>query len=307
MLTLIRMFRFGAQNFWRNIWLSLVTVLILMLNLFLMSLVFGTNVVGQQTLSAVKQKVNLSVFFTPTTTEQRVREVGQELSQQYPEIATFKLITRAEHLQQLQQNPKVDEKLVNEAITAIGENPLGAGLVFTAKTLDGYGAISKALKDPKYASIIADTGNDVETNQTVISKLSLIVKRVQQASIWLTLIFAVIAGLMVFNTLRVAIYSQREEIGIMKLVGATDAFVRGPFIVTSLMYGLLASVLTTLILLPVLSLANPWLRSFFAGYDINVVGYVHEHLWSILGLEVGVGCGLSALSSIFAIGRYLRV
>lgn len=306
MLTLMRMCRFGLQNFWRNIWLSLVTILILMLNLFLMSLVSGANVVGQQTLVAVKHKVNLSVFFTATTTEQRVRDIGRELTQQHPEIATFTLISRVEHLTQL-RNSQVNPSLVNAAIDALGANPLGPGLVITAKTLDGYGAVSKALKDPKYQSIIEDTGNDVETNQTVISKLSLIVNRVQQASVWLSFIFAFIAGLMVFNTLRVAIYSQREEIGIMKLVGATDAFVRGPFIVTSLLYGLIASLLTTAILLPILSLANPWLRVFFAGYDINVVGYVHQHFWSILGLEVAVGCGLSALSSIFAIGRYLRV
>ncbi len=300
------MFRFGFQNFWRNIWLSLITVLILTLNLFLISLVSGANVVGQQTLTAVKHKVNLSVYFTATTSEQRVGEIRTELLQK-PEVLSIRLITRAEHLDQLRKSPKTNPALINAAVNALGDNPLGAGLVITAKTLDGYGAIGKALKNPKFTSLIEDTGNDVETNQTVISKLSLIVHRVQQITIWLTILFTFIAGLMVFNTLRVAIYSQREEIGIMKLVGASDAFVRGPFVVTSIMYGLIASVLTTLILLPILSITNPWMRTFFAGYDINVLGYVHAHFWSILGLEVAFGCVLSALSSIFAIGRYLRV
>lgn len=304
-VTLWRMITFGFQNFWRNIWLSLITVLIVVLNLFLMSLVFGLNVVGQQTLTAVRQKVNLSVYFTSTTSEQRVDQIRQELLKK-PEVQSIRLITRAEHLDQLRRTA-ADKGLVNAAIEALGDNPLGAGLVITAKTLDGYSVIAKALDNPQYQPIIEDTGNDFQTNQTVISRLSLIVQRVQVATLWLTLLFAIIAALMVFNTIRVAIYSQREEIGIMKLVGASDAFVRGPFIITSLLYGLLASLVVTAALAPILTLTNPFFAQFFAGYDINVLGYVRQNLWTIIGLELAVGCGLSVLSSLFAIGRYLRV
>ncbi len=302
MITLWRMLKFGFQGFGRNVWLSVVTILIVVLNLFLMSLVFGLNVVGQQTLSAVRQKVNLSVYFTPTTSEQRVGEVRQDMLKR-PEVQSIRQISRAEHLEALQK-AKPD---VKNAIDALGDNPLGAGLVITAKTLDGYGAIAQALKVPAYQTIIENTGNDFATNQTVISKLSLIVSRVQTATVWLTVLFALIAILMVFNTIRVAIYTQREEIGIMKLVGASDAFVRGPFVITSILYGLIAGILVTAVLLPLLSIINPKLQIFFAGYDINVLGYVRANFFAILGLEVAAGCALSAISSLFAIGRYLRV
>lgn len=303
MITLWRMIKFGFQGFGRNVWLSVITILIVVLNLFLMSLVSGLNVVGSQTLTAVRQKVNLSVYFTPTTTEQRVEEVRTELLKR-PEVQSIRLITRAEHLEDLK---KAKGDVVQQAIDALGDNPLGAGLVINAKTLDGYGAIAQVLKADQYTAIIENTGNDFAANQTVISKLSLIVSRLQIATYWLTGLFALIAVLMVFNTIRVAIYSQREEIGIMKLVGASDTFVRGPFVVTSILYGLIAGVLVTAILVPLLGIINPKLDIFFAGYDINVLGYVREHLWAILGLEVAAGCGLSGLSSLFAIGRYLRV
>lgn len=303
MITFWRMIKFGFQSFTRNVWLSIVTILIVMLNLFLMSMVSGLNVVGQQTLTAVRQKVNLSVYFTSTTTDQRVSDVRQDLLK-LPEVSSIRLITRDEHLKALQA-AKGD--VVKSAVEAIGDNPLGAGLVITAKTLDGYGAIASSLKAPQYTTIIENTGNDFTTNQTVISRLSLIVQRLQVAAYWLTALFAFIALLMVFNTIRVAIYTQREEIGIMKLVGASDAFVRGPFIVTSILYGLIASVAITLIMVPLLGIINPKLQVFFAGYDINVLGYVQQHIWQILGLEVAVGCGLSAVSSLLAIGRYLRV
>ena len=303
MITLWRMIKFGGQNFGRNVWLSVVTIVIVVLNLFLMSLVSGLNVVGQQTLAAVRQKVNLSVYFTPTTSEQRVNEVRQELLRR-PEVQSIRLISRAEHLEDLK---KAKGAIVQNAIDALGDNPLGAGLVISAKTLEGYSAIASAITSAPYQTIIEDTANDFTTNQTVISRLSLIVNRLQVATLWLTGLFALIAVLMVFNTIRVAIYSQREEIGIMKLVGASDTFVRGPFVVTSILYGLIAGLLVTAILLPVLSLVNPKLEIFFAGYDINVLGYVRQNIWTILGLEVAVGCGLSGLSSLFAVGRYLRV
>ncbi len=305
MITLWRMIKFGSQNFWRNIWLSLVTVLIVTLNLFLMSLVLGLNVVGQQTLVAVKNHVNLSVYFTPTTSEDRVQEVRQDLLARH-DVQDVTLVTRAERLDALRKT-QGQSKLVNAALDALGENPLGAGLVVTARSLDDYDAIAAFVKSDRYSTIVEDTGNEFASNQTLISRLSLIVGRIQGATIWLTLLFGVIAILMVFNAIRVTIYSHREEIGIMKLVGASDTFVRGPFIITSILYGLVASVVTLLLILPVLSLINPTISRFFGQYDINLLGYVHSHVWQILGLEIGLGVGLSAISSVLAIGRYLRV
>lgn len=305
MITLWRMFRFGAQNFWRNIWLSLVTVLIVTLNLFLISLVLGLNVVGQQTLTSVQKKVNLSVYFTTTTSEDRVEEVRQELLGR-SDVESVKLVTRAERLDQLRKT-QGQSSLVNAAIEALGENPLGAGLIITAKNLDGYNAIARFMNSDRFKSIVEDTGNEFESNQTVINSLSLIVGRIQGATLWLTLLFGLIAILMVFNAVRVTIYSHREEIGIMKLVGASDAFVRGPFIITSLLYGLMASALTLLVLYPLLSLISPSLSRFYGEYDINLIGYMTSHFWQILGLEIGLGAGLAGISSIFAIGRYLRV
>src|SRR5688572_12927821 len=108
MITLWRMITFGVQNFWRNIWLSLVTVLIVTLNLFLMTLVLGVNVVGQQTLSAVQDQVNLSVYFTATTSEDRVEEVRQELLAR-PDVEDVQLITRAERLERLKKTQGGDD------------------------------------------------------------------------------------------------------------------------------------------------------------------------------------------------------
>lgn len=305
MTYLARILRFGAQIFWRNIWLSLVTILIVTLNLFLTTGVFGLNVLGQETLSAVREKINLSVYFKPTTSDDRASRIRDELLSR-PDIQSIELVSRKEHLEQFRKS-QGNSSLISQALEELGENPLGPGLVITAKQLDQYGAIVQALGDKKYAELIEETGKDYETNQAAISKLSLYLKRIQTATVWLTIIFAAIAVLMVFNTIRVTIYSQREEIGIMKLVGASDAFVRGPFVVASLLYGLLAAIITTLIVIPMVTISRPVFDQFFAGYNVDVAGYVLQHFWQLLGLEALAGSILAIGSSLGAIGRYLRV
>ena len=305
MINIWRVIVFGAQNFWRNIWLSVITVVIVLLNLCLMSTVMGLNIVGQQTLAAVKQKVSLSVYFTASTTETRVQEIRNELLQK-PGVQSIRVISREEHLRDLIKSQS-DPKLIEDAIKQLGDNPLGPGIVISAKTLEDYAGITKLIQDQKYKKVIESTGNDFASNQQIITRLSDIVHRVQVATWWVTAILGLIMVLMVFNTIRVTIYSQREEIGIMKLVGASDAFVRGPFIVTSFLYGFIASSIVLLIMIPILSVLNPLFSQFFAGYDINVLGYVRSHLWQIIGTEIGIASGLSVASAFFAIGRYLRV
>ena len=306
MITVWRIMVFGVQNFWRNIWLSLVTVLIVVLNLSLMTMIMGLNVVGPQTLTAVKSKVNLSVYFTASTAIQKVEDIRSQYLKR-TDVSTVVVVTAEQHLKDLENSSANTDHSIEKAVEQLGGNPLGPGMVITAKTLEQYDAISASLKDPALSKIIESTGNDYQSNAQVINRLSNIVHRVQQATWWLTGMLAIIMVLMIFNTIRVTIYSQREEMGIMKLVGASDAFVRGPFLVTSFMYGLLASIAVVAILLPVLSVMNPFFTQFFAGYNINIVGYTQQHVFVIFGLEVVVACGLSMASSVAAIGRYLRV
>ncbi len=301
----LRLIQFGYQNFIRNIWLSVVTILILSLNLFLATSIYGLSMLGQQTLIAVKEKITLSVYFKPTTTDDRATTISDDISRR-ADVQRVDVVTRAQHLADFKKTQS-NNKLVTDALDQLGENPLGPGLVITAKHLDDYAAIVKALEDPSYATLIEETGRDYETNQTVITRLSKYLQRVSTVTIYLTGLFALVAFLMIFNTIRVAIYSQREEIGIMKLVGASDAYVRGPFVVTSVIYGVIAAVVSTLIFLPIISASRPFFDQFFAGYNVDVAGYVWSHFWNILGVEILAGSIVAVVSSFGAIGRYLRV
>ncbi len=138
----------------------------------------------------------------------------------------------------------------------------------------------------------------------MIDRLANIIDYVGRGGLALTIILAVIAGLIVFNTIRLAIYSTRDEIGIMRAVGASNALVRGPFMVDGILVGLLAAVLSVIVALPVLSYISPQLTRFIPGLD--VFHYLYSNIFSILGLQILFGAGIGALSSFMAVRRYLR-
>jgi cell division transport system permease protein len=165
----------------------------------------------------------------------------------------------------------------------------------------------KAFDDPAIADLIEDREQDFRSSTLVVERLSNLTNNISTVGIALSLIFAFIAALMVFNTIRITIYTYREEIGIMKLVGASNGFIRAPFIVESLLYAFLACVVTMAVLLPVLNATGPFFDRFFEGYDIDFIGYFNRNFFSIFGVQLLAVCALSMISSGIAVSRYLRV
>ena len=161
------------------------------------------------------------------------------------------------------------------------------------------------LDNPDYDELIQDKNFD--DNEMVINRLSDLSRRIQRIGMIISVIFIVIAVLIIFNTIRINIYTHREEIGIMKLVGATNWFVRAPFLVESLMYAVLAVVVSMAILYPLLGVIAPQVNNFFEGYNLDLVNYFNSRFWQIVGLQLALAVLLSVLSSSIAIGKYLRV
>jgi len=111
----------------------------------------------------------------------------------------------------------------------------------------------------------------------------------------------------VYNAVRVEIYTHREEIGIMRLVGASNSFVQMPFFLSSLIYTLIGMVVVILILYPFLSLLQPYLETFFVGYNINIISYFNSNFIKIFGLEFLAVAVINALASWMAVRKYARV
>lgn len=280
-----------------------MTVFILVLTLFSVSLVYTLNVVADNAIKAVKDKVDIDLFFDPTVPEDKILAAKADI-ESYSEVKDVKYISQSEALERFKKEHE-KEPIIQESISEMEKNPLPATLVVRAKRLEDYSKIIVTLDNSDYSHLI--TTRDFEDNQVVIDRLSNITKRIYQVGIGVSLIFVIIAVLVVFNAIRMNIYTQREELGIKRLVGATGLFIRMPFVVESIMYALLASIITILIVYPLLSAVAPYINTLFEGYDFDMFSYFTANFWKIFGFQVLIAVVISVISSMIAIGRYLRV
>jgi cell division transport system permease protein len=301
MFTIIsRIFHFGLKNFSRNGWLSTATVAIMTLALLVFGGLILFGYVTQQATASIESKIDISVYFQTNTSEDEILSIQQSL-QSLPQVASVQYISRDQALANFEQN-HANDQTVSEAINELDTNPLEASLNITANDPSQYAAIDSYLQSPNLAQYI-DTISYTQ-DENVINRLAEIVSIVDRGG-WAAIIFLVIiAGLVVFNTIRLAIYSNRDEIGIMRVVGASNALVRGPFVVDGMLCGAIAAIVSLLILAPILYFVSPYLDVFIPG--LGLWHYFYTHLARLALYELLFGVLIGAFSSFFAIRRYLR-
>ncbi len=299
--TISRIAKAGWVSFRRNGWLSAATIATTVLALFVISSVLLASVILQSALLALQDKIDVSVYFKLSAQEPDVLKVKSEL-EKLPEVKSVEYVSKEEALNRFRERHKENEVLTS-ALAELGVNPLEAALNIKAKETSQFASIASFLERDLWQPLIEKV--NYRENKTVIQRLSSFISVTRRTGVALSLVLAAIAALVAFNTVRLAIYSAREEIGIMKLVGASNWFIRGPFIAEGVIYGVVASAVTLVILYPVLSFVSPRLDLFLPG--TNILGYYGANLLSIAGVQTLIGVGLGTISSLIAIRRYLMV
>ena len=236
MFTVIsRIVNYGFKNFWRNGWLSAATIAIMLLAL----LVFGSlvlfRVVTKEAINSVRDKIDISVYFKSGVEEDEMLAVQQSL-ESIPEVESVEYVSVDEALKRFKENHQDDpDSTILQALGQLDENPLQASLNIKAKETEQYALIAERLTSERLKNIIAKV--DYSENKPIIEKLSFFINVINRGGLILTLFLAFIAGMVVFNTISLAIYSNRDEIGIMRVVGASNVFVRSPYMVEGFISG----------------------------------------------------------------------
>jgi cell division transport system permease protein len=301
MFTIIsRIFHFGLKNFSRNGWLSVATVAIMTLSLLVFAGLIMFGYVTHQAALSIEDKIDISVYFNVNTSEDQILNIQQSL-QTLPQVASVDYVSRDQALALFEQNHASDQT-ISQAITQLDTNPLEASLNIKAKDPSQYSAINDYLQSPNLGQYI-DTISYAQ-NQDVIDRLAKIVSTVDRGGWAVTIFLAIIAGLVVFNTIRLAIYSNREEIGIMRVVGASNSLVRGPFMVDGMLCGAIAAIASIIIAAPCVYFVSPYLNYFIP--NLNLFQYFYTNIGSLIIDELLFGVIIGGLSSFFAVRRYLR-
>ncbi len=301
-----RTIKSGAISFWRNGSVSLASVLILTVTLTVITMVLFSGVVLSSTLETIKNKVDIDIYFTKGASEDSILAFANDVKKN-GDILDVKYISRDQAYQNFKERHK-DEEATIQALTEIGDNPLPASINVKAKDPNKYDSIVTYLKDKESAmgnETIIDKINYTEKNQQAIASLNRIINASNKLGILIAIFFAIVSILITFNTIRLAIYIFREEVSVMRLVGASETYIRAPFVTVGILYGLVSAIVTTIILLPITHYAGSWTEKL--GTGINLFSYYREHMLVITLALIVSGSLLGAISSFLAIKKYLKV
>lgn len=301
-LKLWRTFKEGWLNFRRNGWLSFATVSILTLSLFIVSLSSLLGLTTHYVLQNMREKVSVNVSFNPDVPEQRILEIRDELGKYKKEIASVEYMSREDALSSF-LTESGNDPIIAQAIEEIGENPLLASLVIKATDPENYEVIVSQIQHSTFQSDISRI--NYAKNKKIFTRLNHINSTTQRIGLILGASFIFIAILITFNTIRITIYSHRQEFEIMRLVGASNIYVRMPFIFEGIFYGIAAALTTAVSLFGVAYFISPITEGAIP--QGNFMGLYLSFFFPVfLGLLV-LGILLGVISSFIAIRRYLKV
>ena len=301
-LKLWRTFREGWQNFRRNGWLSFATVSILTLSLFIVGISSLLGLTTHYMLQNMRDKVSINVSFNPDVPEHRMLEIRDELAKYKKEISSVEYVSRDAALETFLAENK-NNAAVTQAIEEIGENPLLASLVIKAVAPEYYEVIVNQLERSTFQSDISRINYD--KNKKIFANLERINQTTQKIGLGLGAAFIFIAVLITFNTIRITIYSHRQEFEIMRLVGASNIYVRMPFVFEGVFYGIAAALATALALFGAAYFISPLTEGAIP--QGNFMGLYISFFLPVFGGILLLGIALGVLSSSIAIRRYLKV
>lgn len=301
MFSSIRIIKFAWQDIMRNFSLSFMTVLILVLMLLSLNTMIIVNVLTGEAIQAVNKQIDVSLYFANNATEDDINEI-KKVVQSFPEVVEIKYLNRDEVLANFRAEHRDNAEII-ASLDELGENPLGPTMVVRTRAPEDYEKIIKAVSVPEYEEIIeAKTFADTKV---VIDRIQTITTQVKRFTSGITILFTIIAFLIIFNTIRVAIYTQRIEISIKKLVGATNWFVRGPYVVESLLFSVISTLVTTGIMIGAIYFIDPYVSTVFSQSGI-LFNYYYSNIFILSLIQFGAVLAITMLSSLLAMRKYLR-
>lgn len=301
-VSFFRLIKYALQDLGRNASLAFMTVFILVLMLLSINTLWSIDIITKEAIGAVKQQIDVSVYFVPTATDQQVSEI-QSYVKKFPEVENLQIQSKEDVLQTFKDQNQTQTAVI-DALNELGTNPFGATLIIKTRDPGDYTKIITALNVPEYKDVIESTSFD--KHEEAISKLQNIITRIEEVGMGLTAMFAIISFLIIFNTIRVAINTQRAEISIKRLVGASNWFIRGPYLMESVLFTILSVGLTIGLVFLGLKYLDPYLSEVLPN-GFLLTNYFKSNILMLFGAQALAVLVLTVASSGLAMRRQLKV
>ena len=291
----------GCKDFRRNSWLSVATIVVITITLFTINTLVVINFLSETVLANLQEKIDITVQFKGGTAEDKIFDFKDKL-EGMAEVKNVGYTSQEKAMENFKKAHKDDEKFL-QSIKELGNNPLFASLNIKAHQLDQYAQIDRFISESDESQSIIEKVNYQE-NQKPIDNFSNLIETVRKMIIFMAIIFSFLAVLITFNTIRLAMYSHRREIEIMRLVGATNWYIKMPFVVEGIILGILGCFATLTITYFLVTFISPRVVNFLPGVDLAV--YFKSNLLMIILLQLAAGIFLGTVSSLIAIRKYLK-
>jgi cell division transport system permease protein len=306
-VNLKRIIRSGFVGFWRNGFVSFSSVLVMVITLFVITSTMFLSALLGTALQEIKNKVDINVYFVRTAPEEDILALKKTL-ETLPEVKTpVEYISRDQALENFRKRNENDE-LTLQALDELGDNPLGAALNIRAKEPSQYEGIAEFLKSrgtlSKDGTNIIDKVNYYQ-NKTAIDALTRMINSANKLGFIITIVLLIISIIITYNTIRLAIFMSKDEIGVMRLVGASKMYIRGPFIVSGAMYGVVSALFVLIFFFPVTLYIGNMTEQFFLG--LNLFTYYTHNFPQIFIIVLLSGIAIGSFSSFLAVRRHLKV
>ena len=292
------------MNFWRNGLVSASSIFVMIIALFMIGSTILLSAFMDGALADVQEKIDVNIYFNTDAEEKDILALRSSL-ENLPEVKEVEYVSRDRALENFRKRHKNNQTIL-EALDSLEANPLRAVLNIKAREPGQYDSIVSFVEGDVGLSAsglsIIDKVN-YSDNKIVIDRLTRIISGVNKLGFVVSLALILISIFITFNTIRLVIFISRQEISVMQLVGADTKYVRGPFVVTGIMYGVIAALITAVLFYPIALWLKKTTFAFYGGVDILV--YYLGNFWQIFAILLGSGVLLGGVASFLAVRRYL--
>jgi cell division transport system permease protein len=298
-----RVLKFAVIDFYRNNLRAIAAVFVLVITIFLAIGLFFLHGMSSFIIQQVQNKIDITAYFKADTAESDILSAKDKIAKEDPDIKNIEYVSKDQALALFTQKHQ-DNPVFTNALNEVGENPFLPSLNITTNgDASQYQQIATILQEPQYSPLIDRV--DFSQKKDTIDKVFSITSGVSSFGLVLAIIFMIIAVLVVFNTVKLAVDSAKEEISTMRIVGASSWFVRAPFVIQGAIFGCISFIICFVIT----ALAAYFLTSSVAVVmsGFSLWNYFLSNIWMIMLIQLASGIGLGVVSSFIVVQRYLKV
>jgi cell division transport system permease protein len=306
LITLERIIKNGVVSFGRNIWIAIAAIAMMGITLTILLFAVVANATFGHTIDDITSHIDVSVYLKDEVTEQQRADLISQLKG-VDNVKSVEFISKEAALKTYREQNANNKDLL--AAISETDNPLPASVVVKPADPNRIDSIKSFLDKPEIAALQSDPTSYSGDRKAAIDKITSATHFFQQAGVIGIIVFMIISMLIIFNTIRMAIFNRRDELVIMRLLGATPGYIRGPFIVETMLYGAVAAIISLVVVISLFAIASSTLEASSLGLlDIDYSSnFFRDNLWLILTAQIAVGILIGAASSAVATRRYLKV